>query len=307
MPNKYNEEQVAGKILQLLKDKYPNEKWDTDIRDASGYLYTFLGCDYTEENGKLKNGMVNYLLSLHDKEIDWFFWNILSFYDDSYFDGLAKELVEKFDKAKEDYYIEWELYASGEKQYNQTSPISFEMGYIVPLTNDYQNALSNIIKTEKETLEGCDAFISSLSWYNRPYRAMFAIKNKDNIVGYIGFSEMQAIGAVETKNTYNLEYYICPKFRGKHYAKTALKAIIDAAFTKRIVVVKDGEDYGQKYKYIAVPLEVKLVKALIDPKNIASINTAKSIGFKEYGSVFYVDNANNICEHKNLILINENL
>ena len=307
MPNKYNEEQIAGKILQLLKDKYPNENWDADIRDASDYLYNFLCYDYTEENGKLKNEMVNYLLSLHDEGIDWFFWNILSFYDDSYFDGLAKELVEKFDKAKDDYYYERGLYSSGEKQYNQTAPIDFEMGQLVPMTDEYQTALSDIIKTEKETLEGCEAFIASLSWYNRQSRAIFVIKNNNEIVGYTGFSEMQTIGAVETKNTYNLEYYICPQFRGKHYAKNALKALIDAAFTKRIIVNKDGDNYGQKYKYIAAPLEVKMIKALISPENIASINTAKSLGFKEYGSMLYVDKANNICEHKNFVLINKSL
>lgn len=307
MPNKYNEEQVAGKILQLLKEKYPNEKWDTDIRDTSGYLYTFLGYDYTEENGKLKNGMVNYLLSLHDKEIDWFFWNILSFYDDSYFDGLAREFVDSVVKAKDDYYCEWELYSSGKKQYNQTSPIDFEMGQLVPMTDEYQNALSDIIKTEKGTLESYEAFIFSLACHNRQSRTMFAIRLDNEVLGYVGLSELQVIGVAETKNTYNLEYYICPQFRGKHYAKTALKAIIDAAFTKKIVLVKDGEDYGQKYKYIAVPLEVKLIKALINPNNIASINTAKSLGFKEYGSIIHIDEKNNICEHKNLVLINENL
>ena len=307
MPNKYNEEQVAGKILRLLKDKYPNENWDADIRDASDYLYNFLCYDYTEENGKLKNGMINYLLSLHDEEIDWFFWNVMYFYDDSYFDGLAREFVDSIEKAKENYNNEWELYSSGEKQYNQTSPIDFEMGQLVPMTDEYQSALSDIIKTEKQTLEGCEAFIASLSWYNRQSRAMFAIKNKDEIAGYAGFTEMQGIGAVETKNTYNLEYYICPQYRGKHYAKTAVKAIIDAAFTKNIIVNKDGDNYGQKYKYIAVPLEVKLIKASIDPNNIASINTAKSLGFKEYGSMLYVDKANNICEHKNFVLINKSL
>ena len=296
---KYDEDKIAEEMYQLIKDKFPEEAAQKNDDDSVYYFIYDLFALIDEDNGKAKSAIFNYLLSIKSEEINWFFRNQSNFYEYDYLEGPAKEFVESITEKKEKWNAERKAYRSAEKTYNQTAPINFGMGQLVPMAKNDRDYLIEIIKTEGTNL----SFVSSLSFFNRQNRAMFTIKRDDVIIGYIGFSQIEWLMVENTNNTYNIEYYICPQFRKNHFAKKALETLIKAAFNGEIIVYKDGDEYfNERYEYFAVALEFRLIKSLIEPNNLASIGLSKSVGFKEYGSVFYIDKENNAHELKNLLL-----
>lgn len=296
---KYDEDKIAERIFQLIKDKFPDEAAQKNDDDSVYYFVYSLFLYINENNGKSKSAVLNYLLSLKDEEINWFLRNQSNFYEYDNLEGPAKGFVAGIIGKKEKWNADRESYLSNEKTYNQTAPINFEMGQLVPMTKQDRDFLVETIKADSVSL----SFLSSLNFFNRQTRAMFTIKRDDAIIGYMGFSQIEWLMVAETNNTYNIEYYICPQYRKQHFAKKALESLLKAAFNGEIIVYKDGDDYfNERYEYFAVTLEFRLIKSLIEPDNLASIGLSKSVGFKEYGSVFYIDKENKAHELKNLLL-----
>lgn len=299
----FDEEAAAIKILSLLKEKYPDRDWSVEEGESISFYLAGLLLD----GSVFANEMVNYLLSLEDDQIRSFFWNKCYAEEFGVYDGLYKELLDELKRANKQFFIEYDKYLSGKKIFNQTKPIEADDLILRPTTLPDSEELRKIVASDDTpTTKGFDY---SISGFNQQWRATFTIWNRLNqIVGFIALSDISGnIASVVTSNTYNLEYYICPAFRGRRYSEIAARSLLEAAFNGDILVIKEGQMYGKRYRFISITLEIKLVMSTIRMDNIPSCKTTKAIGFKDYGSIVTADENNHIVEFKNYVLINEKI
>ena len=103
------------------------------------------------------------------------------------------------------------------------------------------------------------------------------LKETNEIIGDIGlaFDPNQ-------QNTFNLSYYIKIEHRQKGYIKEAFKKILEAIENDEIIL------YGQwRREYVLEETKpvIKLIRIELDENNIASFNTAKSLGFEYEGKI----------------------
>lgn len=300
MIKKYDEEAIASRIFSLLKEKYPDRDFNNNAEGSlGGRLEELL---FWHEDMKAVNEMVNFLLSLNDEEIRSFCWNKAYKRDNVIYDGALKEMLDELEEAKEVWYRDYNEYLDDKKLFNQTGTIECGELKLVPTTVTDSEYLQKVLKTDDNVF--AKGFYVSIRQFNRDSRAAFTIFNLQNdIVGFIALDGIQgSISVLPTEKTYNLEYYICPGFRGKRYAEIAAKTLLKATFAGKISVKKDGDEYGARYRFITVTLDVKLVNAWMKPDNVGSIKTALAIGFKDYGTILTIKN-DKVVEYKNLAMV----
>lgn len=103
------------------------------------------------------------------------------------------------------------------------------------------------------------------------------LKETDEVIGNIGFTFYE-----NQENTFNLSYYIKKEYRGNRYIKEAFNVILDAIKNNEIIL------YGQwnrEYVLEETKPVIKLIRIEVDENNIASFNTAKSLGFEYEGKI----------------------
>lgn len=86
----------------------------------------------------------------------------------------------------------------------------------------------------------------------------------------------------DEKGSFNLSYYVKKEHRRKGYVKEAFKKILDSIINNEIVM------YGElKKEYVLEEIKPEITNLIIycDKDNIASFNTAKSLGF-EYDGLY---------------------
>ncbi len=108
---------------------------------------------------------------------------------------------------------------------------------------------------------------------------IFVLKNKYDkaLVGSIGLSLIDG-----EKDSFNFSYYVKKEHRRNGYIKEAFKKILEAIVNNEIIM------YGEiKREYILdeIKPDINNLIAYCDKDNIASFNTAKTLGF-EYDGLY---------------------
>jgi len=300
--NSFDVNEVARKLLSLLKDKFPAVDWKQFEADSD--LETIGDALFYSKDAQTANVMLNWLLSLGDEDVSVFCENEGVRFDEGRFDGAAKALFDRIDERKEKFREELRQYEDGVKLYNKTAPIKADSLTLLPMTSEASAFLLKALKTDPAP-NAYDFFYSFLH-FNFPFAAHFTVHNEQKeLVGFVSLTEIQEpIVCIPMVNTCNLSYYTLPDHRGKKYAQTAARALIKAAFDGRIQMERNGESYGEKYGFVTLPLDVKLIKVLVNSDNAASLKTARQLGFSDCGSIFSVSEDGSVSEHRNFILFN---
>lgn len=103
------------------------------------------------------------------------------------------------------------------------------------------------------------------------------LKETDEVIGIIGFFFDR-----ESEDTFEAFYYIKKEYRQKGYVKEGFQPILETIKKNEIVL------YGQrrrKYVLEGRKPSIRLLRIKIDEDNIASFNTAKSLGFTYEGKI----------------------
>jgi len=300
----FDEAAAAKLIIATLKKHYPDKDWKETEKNVITYIENLL---VWSMDSATQNEMINYLLSLNDETIYSFLWNKCYSIDDDAAKDAYKDLLIKVEEAKKVWTAEIKEYSSNKKLWNRTQPISCGELQLIPTTENDHLRLLETLATDTDPIAA--DFDPSIKAFNQHWKASFTIWDSDNeLVGFIALDDISGlIATLPTYNTYNLEYYICPAFRGKKYTTTAIRGLLDAAFSGKIIMTQDGEAYGKRYTCLTIPMEIKIVKVLAHTKNVPSIRAAISAGFEDHGSILTANEDNVITEFKNLIMVNDTL
>lgn len=241
------------------------------LRSVTGLINNSILNNYSEHSSydiKLINKLTKCLLDSNDEELKSIAWNssIDCTYDQKFL--LFKEMEE----ARNSFF-----YQIGEDRCtNHTKTLESERLYIKPNNKKDGRSIYEYVNKcdEKQYLfarmaRNCDSedyFIFCL-----------CLKETNEIIGDIGlaFDPNQ-------QNTFNLSYYIKIEHRKKGYIKEAFKKILEAIENDEIIL------YGQWHReYVLEETKpvIKLIRIELDDNNIASFNTAKSLGFEYEGKI----------------------
>ena len=217
---------------------------------------------------ELINKLTKCLLDSNDEELKSIAWN--SFIDCAYDQKflLFKEMEEArnsfFDQIGEDCCT------------NHTKMLESERLYIKPNNKeDGRSIYEYVNKYDKD--EYLFARMARNCGSEDYFIFCLCLKETNEIIGDIGlaFDPNQ-------QNTFNLSYYIKKEYRGKRYIKEAFNVILEAIKNNEIVL------YGQwnrEYVLEETNPVIKLIRIEVDENNIASFNTAKSLGFEYEGKI----------------------
>ena len=91
----------------------------------------------------------------------------------------------------------------------------------------------------------------------------------------------------KSKNVYTIFYYVIPKYRNNHYATRAVKLLVDMAFNNKIIV----DQLDKKYDYVInrLPLDIRIIYAVIKDMNEYSKNVIMNNNFKISGNFKNID------------------
>lgn len=218
---------------------------------------------------ELINKLTKCLLDSNDEELKSIAWN--SFIDCAYDQKflLFKEMKEArnsfFDQIEEDCCT------------NHTKMLESERLYIKPNNKeDGRSIYEYVNKYDKD--EYLFARMARNCGSEDYFIFCLCLKETNEIIGDIGlaFDPNQ-------QNTFNLSYYIKIEHRQKGYIKEAFKKILEAIENDEIIL------YGQwRKEYVLEETKpvIKLIRIELDENNIASFNTAKSLGFEYEGKIF---------------------
>ena len=217
---------------------------------------------------ELINKLTKCLLDSNDEELKSIAWN--SFIDCAYDQKflLFKEMEEArnsfFDQIGEDCCT------------NHTKMLESERLYIKPNNKeDGRSIYEYVNKYDKD--EYLFARMARNCGTEDYFIFCLCLKETNEIIGDIGlaFDPNQ-------QNTFNLSYYIKIEHRQKGYIKEAFKKILEAIENDEINL------YGQwRREYVLEETKpaIKLIRIELDENNIASFNTAKSLGFEYEGKI----------------------
>lgn len=217
---------------------------------------------------ELINKLTKCLLDSNDEELKSIAWN--SFIDCAYDQKflLFKEMKEArnsfFDQIGEDCCT------------NHTKMLESERLYIKPNNKeDGRSIYEYVNKYDKD--EYLFARMARNCGSEDYFIFCLCLKETNEIIGDIGlaFDPNQ-------QNTFNLSYYIKIEHRQKGYIKEAFKKILEAIENDEIIL------YGQwRREYVLEETKpaIKLIRIELDENNIASFNTAKSLGFEYEGKI----------------------
>lgn len=178
-------------------------------------------------------------------------------------------LFNEFEKAREVYFQNRNKFES-----NHTKSMKTERLIIEPnCKEDSEELVKYIDEYDKEEY----LFSRQIKRYSSIDSLIFNLKKKDDkgLVGSIGLSIIDG-----EKDSFNFSYYVKKEHRRNGYIKEAFKKILEA------IVNNDITMYGEiKREYILdeIKPDINNLIAYCDKDNIASFNTAKSLGFKYDG------------------------
>ena len=95
--------------------------------------------------------------------------------------------------------------------------------------------------------------------------------------------------------TYNLFYYVLPKYRNKSYAYNGAKLLLEALKEKKIIVEKEDPFY--KYLLKPTPIDCKIVNMYIRDWKEYSIRIANKLGLNKVGKFNGYDKDHFECWH----------
>lgn len=224
--------------------------------------------EHSSYNIDLINKITKCLIDSNDIELKNIAWN--SFIDCAYderfilFDEMKKARDLYFDKLVNSYNT------------NHTKILVSERLYIKPNNKeDGKKIYEYVNKFDKDEYlfarmaRNSDAIDYFIFW--------LCLKETDEIVGNIGFTFYE-----NQENTFNFSYYIKKEHRGNRYIKEAFNVILDAI--KRNEIVLYGQ-WNREYVLEEIKPVIKLLRIEVAENNIASFNTAKSLGFEYEGKI----------------------
>ena len=217
---------------------------------------------------ELINKLTKCLLDSNDVELKNVAWN--TFVDCTYDERFI--LFNEMKKAR-DFYFDKLLDSYNT---NHTKILVSERLYIKPNNKeDGQKIYEYVNKFDKD--EYLFARMARNSGATDYFIFCLCLKETDEVIGNIGFTFYE-----NQENTFNLSYYIKKEYRGNRYIKEAFNVILDAIKNNEIVL------YGQwnrEYVLEETKPVIKLIRIELDENNIASYNTAKSLGFEYEGKI----------------------
>lgn len=224
--------------------------------------------EHSSYNIDLINRITKCLIDSNDIELKNIAWN--SFIDCEYderfilFDEMKKARDLYFDKLVNSYNT------------NHTKTLVSERLYIKPNNKeDGKKIYEYVNKFDKD--EYLFARMARNSGAIDYFIFCLCLKETDEIVGNIGFTFYE-----NQKNTFNFSYYIKKEHRGNRYIKEAFNVILDAI--KRNEIVLYGQ-WNREYVLEETKPVIKLLRIEVAENNIASFNTAKSLGFEYEGKI----------------------
>lgn len=224
------QENIYEEIYNLLEKEFSFKPSDTNSLSDLIYLND-------DENIEEKIKMINYLLSLNREDIYNDIWNADDFWNDetvSKLNGEILELYNKREKLKEE---------RDNTIFNISKPFIGENIKLQPMDDKYSKELI-------DSLNDADCnFYFSINHYNYENRFMFSIINDLNeLVGEVSLDLIHNFGPINLFSTYNLSYYIVPKYRRKGYAYNACKLLIENAFNNQMILKEEQYDVIYTFK-----------------------------------------------------------
>lgn len=216
-------------------------------------------------NIDLINKLTTILIDSKDDDLMSIAWN--SFIDCAYDERFI--LFNEMKKAREIYFGK-----NNEFNSNHTKSMETERLMIEPNCKaDSEELVKYIDKTDKEEY----LFSRQIKHFSSVDCVIFNLKKKHDkeLIGSIGLSFVEG-----EKDCFNLSYYIKKEHRKNGYVKEAFKKILETIVNDEIVM------YGEfKREYILEEIKPDINKLIVycNKDNIASFNTAKSLGFKYDG------------------------
>ncbi len=217
---------------------------------------------------ELINKITKCLINTNDEELKSIAWN--SFIDCAYDQKFL--LFKEMEEARNSFF-----YQIGEDNCtNHTKILESERLYIKPNNKEDGHSIYEYVnKYDKD--EYLFARMARNCGSEDYFIFCLCLKETNEIIGDIGlaFDPNQ-------QNTFNLSYYIKIEHRKKGYSKEAFKKILKAIENDEIIL------YGQwnrEYVLEETNPVIKLLRIEIAENNIASFNTAKSLGFEYEGKI----------------------
>lgn len=213
----------------------------------------------------LINKLTSVLIESKDDDLINIAWN--SFIDCAYDERFI--LFNEMEKAREVYFHKYNEFNS-----NHTKSMETERLIIEPNCKaDSEELVKYIDEYDKEEF----LFSRQIKRYSSVDFLIFNLKKKcdKQLVGSIGLSFVEG-----EKESFNLSYYVKKEHRRNGYIKEAFKKILEAINNNEIVMF--GE-IKREYVHEEIKLDINNLVVWCDRDNIASFNTAKSLGFKYDG------------------------
>ena len=265
--DEYIEEKDYKKIYNELKKKY-DVPYDFDTLFYS--------------SGKVNiddlNKYYNYLLSLNKDIYNEYVWNDIELDGDKYI-GKAQKMYYK----KMSAYKKW---ANKHNNFNHTKEESDGIISIRPMRNNDSHIILNSLFRNRKKEEIDDGLWYGIQFPDTAQEHFFSIIVDTKLVGIIGLQLLKSIYA-KSKNVYTIFYYVIPKYRNNHYATRAVKLLVDMAFNNKIIV----DQLDKKYDYVInrLPLDIRIIYAVIKDMNEYSKNVIMNNNFKISGNFKNID------------------
>lgn len=217
---------------------------------------------------ELINKLTKCLLDSNDEELKSIAWN--SFIDCAYDQKFL--LFKEMEDARNSFFEQ----IGEDCCTNHTKMLESERLYIKPNNKeDGRSIYEYVNKYDKD--EYLFARMARNCGSEDYFVFCLCLKETNEIIGDIGFAFDP-----NQQNTFNLSYHIKIEHRQKGYIKEAFKKILEAIENDEIIL------YGQwRKEYVLEETKpiIKLIRIELDENNIASFNTAKSLGFEYEGKI----------------------
>lgn len=221
--------------------------------------------EHSTYNIDLINKLTTILIDSKDDDLINIAWNsfIECVYDERFI------LFNEMKKAREVYFQKNNKFNS-----NHTKSMETERLIVEPNCKaDSEELVNYIDEYDKEEY----LFSRQIKRYSSIDSLIFILKKKHDeaLVGSIGLSIIE-----DERDSFNFSYYVKKEHRRNGYIKEAFKKILEAIVNSEIIMY--GE-FKREYILDEIKPDINNLIAYCDKDNIASFNTAKSLGFKYDG------------------------
>lgn len=221
--------------------------------------------EHSTYNIDLINKLTTILIDSKDDDLINIAWN--SFIECAYDERFI--LFNEMKKAREVYFQKNNKFNS-----NHTKSMETERLIVEPNCKaDSEELVNYIDEYDKEEY----LFSRQIKRYSSIDSLIFILKKKydEALVGSIGLSIIE-----DERDSFNFSYYVKKEHRRNGYIKEAFKKILEAIVNSEIIMY--GE-FKREYILDEIKPDINNLIAYCDKDNIASFNTAKSLGFKYDG------------------------